>query len=85
MGPICVNEKLKPHLPKHSFTDEDFSYSVSSSPFGSASILLISYIYMKLMAANGLLKASQVQFYLPTIWLRDLKMIIAFYIAVRAD
>ena len=60
MGPICVNEKLKPHLPKHSFTDEDFSYSVSSSPFGSASILLISYIYMKLMAANGLLKASQV-------------------------
>ena len=59
MGPILLNEKLKPHLPKHSFTDEDFSYSVSSSQFGSAIILLISYIYMKLMAAS-LLKASQV-------------------------
>ena len=60
MGPICVNEKLKPHLPKHKFTDDTFTYSVSSSPFGSASILLISYIYMKLMASKGLLKASQV-------------------------
>ncbi|MFL2511157.1 MAG: aminomethyl-transferring glycine dehydrogenase, partial [Candidatus Neomarinimicrobiota bacterium] len=38
MGPICVNEKLKPHLPKHKFTDDTFTYSVSSSPFGSASI-----------------------------------------------
>ena len=60
MGPICVNDKLKPYLPKHHFTDEDYSYSVSSSPYGSASILLISYIYMKLMAGEGLLKASQV-------------------------
>ena len=60
MGPICVNEKLKPHLPKHKFIDQDYTYSVSSSPFGSASILLISYIYMKLMAAKGLLKASQI-------------------------
>ena len=60
MGPICVNDKLKPHLPKHYLTDEDYSYSVSSSPYGSASILLISYIYMKLMAGQGLLKASQI-------------------------
>ena len=60
MGPICVNDKLKPYLPKHHLTDEDYSYSVSSSPYGSASILLISYIYMKLMAGKGLLKASQI-------------------------
>ena len=60
MGPICVNDKLKPYLPKHHFIDEDYSYSVSSSPYGSASILLISYIYMKLMAGKGLLKASQI-------------------------
>jgi len=60
MGPICVNDKLKPHLPKHYLTDENYSYSVSSSPYGSASILLISYIYMKLMAGQGLLKASQI-------------------------
>jgi len=60
MGPICVNNKLKPYLPKHRLTDKDYSYSVSSSPYGSASILLISYIYMKLMAGQGLLKASQI-------------------------
>ena len=60
MGPICVNNKLKPYLPKHYFTDKNYTYSVSSSPYGSASILLISYIYMKLMAGKGLLKASQI-------------------------
>jgi len=60
MGPICVNNKLKPFLPKHSFTNDNFTYSVSSAPYGSASILLISYIYMKLMSSSGLLKASQI-------------------------
>jgi glycine dehydrogenase len=60
MGPICVNNKLKPFLPKHSLTNDNFTYSVSSAPYGSASILLISYIYMKLMSSSGLLKASQI-------------------------
>jgi len=60
MGPICVNNKLKPFLPKHSLINDNFTYSVSSAPYGSASILLISYIYMKLMSSGGLLKASQV-------------------------
>ena len=60
MGPICVNEKLKPFLPTHRNTDKNHTYAVSSSPYGSASILLISYIYMKLMGSKGLLHASQV-------------------------
>ena len=60
MGPICVNEKLKPFLPTHRNTDKNHTYAVSSSPYGSASILLISYIYMKLMGGKGLLRASQV-------------------------
>ena len=60
MGPICVNEKLTPFLPTHYTTNEDHLYSVSSSPYGSASILLISYIYMKLMGGKGLLNASQI-------------------------
>ena len=60
MGPICVNEKLKPFLPTHRNTDKNHTYAVSSSPYGSASILLISYIYMKLMGGKGLLHASQV-------------------------
>ena len=60
MGPICVNEKLTPFLPTHYTTNEEQLYSVSSSPYGSASILLISYIYMKLMGGKGLLNASQI-------------------------
>ena len=60
MGPICVNKKLKPFLPTHRNTDKNHTYAVSSSPYGSASILLISYIYMKLMGGKGLLRASQV-------------------------
>ena len=60
MGPICVNQKLKPFLPTHRNTDKNHTYAVSSSPYGSASILLISYIYMKLMGGKGLLRASQV-------------------------
>ena len=60
MGPICVNKKLKPFLPTHRNTDKNHTYAVSSSPYGSTSILLISYIYMKLMGGKGLLRASQV-------------------------
>ena len=60
MGPICVNKKLEPFLPTHRNTDKNHTYAVSSSPYGSASILLISYIYMKLMGGKGLLRASQV-------------------------
>lgn len=60
MGPICVNQKLKPFLPTHRNTDKNHTYAVSSSPYGSTSILLISYIYMKLMGGKGLLRASQV-------------------------
>ena len=40
---------------------------------------------MKLMAANGLLKASQVAILSANYMAKDLKMIIAFYIAVRVD
>ena len=60
MGPICVNEKLISFLPTHHTTNENHLYAVSSSPYGSASILLISYIYMKLMGGKGLLDASQI-------------------------
>ncbi|HEY4338180.1 MAG TPA: aminomethyl-transferring glycine dehydrogenase [Puia sp.] len=49
MGPICVNEKLKPYLPK----------AVSSAPFGSASILLISYAYIKMLGPEGLVRATR--------------------------
>ena len=59
MGPICVNEKLAPYLPGHiSTTQNDKAHAVSASPFGSASILLISYAYIKMLGSEGLKKAT---------------------------
>jgi len=54
MGPICVNEKLAPFLP-----GSHGRGFVSAAPYGSASILLISYAYIKLLGASGLRKASE--------------------------
>lgn len=60
MGPICVNEKLAPYLPKHFSTGQSNkgSGSVSAAAFGSASILLISYGYIKMLGAEGLKKST---------------------------
>ncbi|MFT3981397.1 MAG: aminomethyl-transferring glycine dehydrogenase [Ferruginibacter sp.] len=61
MGPICVNEKLAPYLPGHpSLQNNDKAiHAVSAAPFGSASILLISYAYIKLLGAAGLKKSTE--------------------------
>ncbi len=53
MGPICVNDKLAPFLPGHDFNGNDAN-AVSAAPMGSASILLISYAYIKMLGAKGL-------------------------------
>lgn len=53
MGPICVNDKLAPFLPGHYF-EGNATNAVSAAPLGSASILLISYAYIKLLGAKGL-------------------------------
>ncbi|MCB0664600.1 MAG: aminomethyl-transferring glycine dehydrogenase [Saprospiraceae bacterium] len=62
MGPICVNEKLAPYLPGHIFSQqsETASGSVSSAPHGSASILLISYGYIKLLGAKGITEVTKI-------------------------
>jgi glycine dehydrogenase len=62
MGPIGVAEHLSPYLPGHSVvsgvsTDKAMK-AVSAAPFGSASILLISYSYIKMMGGEGLKKAT---------------------------
>ena len=61
MGPICVNEKLAPFLPGHiSLHNTDNAINaVSAAPFGSASILLISYGYIKMLGADGLKKSTE--------------------------
>ncbi len=53
MGPICVNDKLAPFLPGHAFHGNGAN-AVSAAPWGSASILLISYAYIKMLGAAGL-------------------------------
>ena len=61
MGPICVNEKLAPFLPGHVMINKktDHADAVSAAPYGSASILLISYAYIKLLGAEGMRKATE--------------------------
>jgi len=54
MGPICVREHLKPFLPQHWTTSNDRTYAVSAAPWGSASILIISYLYIRLLGESGL-------------------------------
>ncbi|MEO7446101.1 MAG: aminotransferase class V-fold PLP-dependent enzyme, partial [Ferruginibacter sp.] len=57
MGPICVNDKLAPFLPGH--ISQGSRQAVSAAPYGSASILLISYAYIKMLGAEGLKKSTE--------------------------
>jgi glycine dehydrogenase len=62
MGPICVNDKLAPFLPGHVFAKtggKNAIKAVSSAPWGSASILLISYGYIKMLGSEGVTLATK--------------------------
>ncbi|MEO5594588.1 MAG: aminomethyl-transferring glycine dehydrogenase [Chitinophagaceae bacterium] len=63
MGPICVNDKLKSYLPGHVALTTDGTESaqgaVSAATYGSASILLISYAYIKLLGAEGMKRSTE--------------------------
>jgi len=62
VGPICVASHLAPFLPSHSVVptggDEGIT-AVSSSPWGSALLLPITYGYIKMLGADGLRKATE--------------------------
>jgi glycine dehydrogenase len=59
MGPIGVRAHLAPHLPGHPETGGSEG-PVSAAPFGSASILLISWAYCLMMGGGGLTQATRV-------------------------
>lgn len=62
VGPICVNDKLAPFLPGHVYRKvggNKATHAVSSAPYGSASILLISYAYARMLGKEGLTNASR--------------------------
>ena len=62
MGPIGVAEHLKPFLPGNPIIDmgpEQAITAISAAPWGSASILTISYAYIAMMGADGLTNATK--------------------------
>ncbi len=59
VGPVAVRSHLAKYLPGHPLADElGADYTVSAAPYGSASILPISWAYIRMMGANGLRAAS---------------------------
>ena len=62
MGPIGVKKHLAPHLPGHPVVQcggEDPFGTISAAPYGSASILPISYLYILMMGEEGLRQATE--------------------------
>jgi glycine dehydrogenase len=57
VGPIGVAKHLAPFLPGH--IDLNSKYPVSSAPFGSASILPITWMYIRMMGPDGLKSATE--------------------------
>lgn len=63
MGPICVTKDLAPYLPGHSVVKiggDKGIHAVSSAPWGSANILIISYAYIKMLGWEGLKTVTKV-------------------------
>lgn len=61
VGPVAVREHLAPYLPGHdSLGKETAVGAVSAAPWGSASILPITWMYIKMMGAQGLKQATEV-------------------------
>jgi glycine dehydrogenase len=64
VGPVGVAKHLTPFLPNHQTAgfkrSEHGIGAITSSPFGSASILPISWMYIQMMGGDGLTKATQV-------------------------
>ncbi|HEX8972375.1 aminomethyl-transferring glycine dehydrogenase [Oryzihumus sp.] len=63
VGPVGVRAHLAPHLPNHPLAPEAGPETgvgpISAAPYGSASILPISWAYVRLMGGAGLTKATQ--------------------------
>jgi glycine dehydrogenase len=57
VGPVCVKSHLAPFLPQHPLHGVG---AVAAAPLGSASILPIAYLYIRLMGSAGLRRASEI-------------------------
>ncbi|WP_457611436.1 aminomethyl-transferring glycine dehydrogenase [Lutibacter sp.] len=62
VGPICVAKHLAPFLPSNPIIPtggETPTTAISSAPWGSALVLLISYSYIRMLGANGLKQSTK--------------------------
>jgi glycine dehydrogenase len=59
MGPIAVAAHLAPHLASDPYAAPDSANSVSAAPYGSALITTISWMYIRMMGASGIRKATE--------------------------
>ncbi|SFD11835.1 glycine dehydrogenase [Microbulbifer thermotolerans] len=63
MGPIAVGEHLKPYLAGHPVTEipgtDTANGTISAAPWGSASILPISWMYIRMMGKQGMKRATE--------------------------
>ncbi|MGL6161685.1 aminomethyl-transferring glycine dehydrogenase [Microbulbifer sp.] len=64
MGPIAVGEHLKPYLAGHPVTEvpetDTANGTISAAPWGSASILPISWMYIRMMGRQGMKRATEI-------------------------
>jgi glycine dehydrogenase len=60
VGPVAVKAHLAPFLPGHALAGLEGCGAVSAAPYGSASILPISWAYIRLMGGEGLRRATEV-------------------------
>ena len=60
VGPIGVGEHLAPFLPRETATGNRQGAQVSAAPYGSASILPITWMYIRMMGRVGLKQATEV-------------------------
>lgn len=62
MGPIAVAKHLAPFLPSHPLVKiggEKATHAISAAPWGSSSILLISYAYIKMLGVDGVTDSTK--------------------------
>ena len=63
VGPICVAEHLKEFLPSNPLIKtggDDSLEAISSAPWGSALVCLISYGYIRMLGKNGIRKSTEI-------------------------
>ena len=60
VGPVAVREHLAPFLPRDQVNPNRHGPPISGAPFGSAAILPISWMYIRMMGGEGLRRATQV-------------------------